>query len=195
MHVAQVQLGAFQTKLTLCANYEAYFGQGTKLTVLETGYNITAPSVKVLGPSNNECGKKTLVCVATDFYPDHVSVSWQVDGREQTVGVATDSRAERAGRYYRISSRLRVPERSWFMAGRRFTCIVRFYNGAKYIERHAEAFGIQGTAQGSRRDKYMTVAQTAKASYVVFIVKSCVYGGFVAILLWKHQKSTGKRSS
>lgn len=34
MHVAQVQLGAFQTKLTLCANYEAYFGQGTKLTVL-----------------------------------------------------------------------------------------------------------------------------------------------------------------
>lgn len=33
----------------------------------------------------------------------------------------------------------------------------------------------------------MTVAQTAKASYVVFIVKSCIYGGFVAILLWKHQ--------
>lgn len=33
----------------------------------------------------------------------------------------------------------------------------------------------------------MTVAQTAKASYVVFIVKSCMYGGFVAILLWKHQ--------
>lgn len=109
--------------------------------------------MKVLGPSNNECGKKTLVCVATDFYPDHVSVSWQVDGREQTVGVATDSRAERAGRYYRISSRLRVPERSWFTAGRRFTCIVRFYNGAKYIERHAEAFGIQGTSMSLTSEK------------------------------------------
>lgn len=101
--------------------------------------------MQVLGPSNNECRKKTLVCVAKDFYPDHVSVSWQVDGREQTVGVATDSRAERVGRYYRISSRLRVPAMSWFTAGRRFTCIVRFYNGTGYTNRTAEAFGIQGT--------------------------------------------------
>lgn len=43
------------------------------------------------------------------------------------------------------------------------------------------------TADEFSADKYLTVAQTAKASYVVFIVKSCIYGGFVAILLWKHQ--------
>lgn len=113
--------------------------------------------MKVLGPSNNECRKKTLVCVATDFYPDHVSVSWKVDGTEQTVGVATDSRAERAGRYYRISSRLRVPARSWFTAGRRFTCIVRFYNGTVYNDLTAEAVGIQGTFMSLKSENVVFV--------------------------------------
>lgn len=40
-------------------------------------------------------------------------------------------------------------------------------------------------------DKYLMVSQTAKASYTVFIVKSCIYGGFVAILLWKHHQVGG----
>lgn len=88
---------------------------------------------------------KTLVCVAEDFYPDHVSVLWQVDEREQTVGVATDGRAERVGGKYRISSRLRVNATSWFTAGRKFTCVVRFYNGSHYINLSDEALGVKGT--------------------------------------------------
>lgn len=83
------------------------------------------------------------MCVAKGFYPDHVSVSWQVDGKQQTVGVATDSRAERVGTKYRISSRLRVPATSWFTAGRTFTCTVRFFNGTQYTTRSAEALGVQ----------------------------------------------------
>uniref|UniRef100_A0A8D3C0L2 Ig-like domain-containing protein n=1 Tax=Scophthalmus maximus TaxID=52904 RepID=A0A8D3C0L2_SCOMX len=92
---------------------EAYFGGGTKLTVLE--YDVKPPVVKVLGPSSRECRnlkdnerRKTLLCVASDFYPDHVSVSWRVGGQEVSRGVATDNAALRQGENYKITSRLRV---------------------------------------------------------------------------------------
>uniref|UniRef100_A0A8D0ALV9 Ig-like domain-containing protein n=1 Tax=Sander lucioperca TaxID=283035 RepID=A0A8D0ALV9_SANLU len=61
---------------------------------------ITEPTVKVLPPSKKECqkdgaGKKTIVCVARGFYPDHVSVYWQVNLENVTDGVATDNAALR----------------------------------------------------------------------------------------------------
>uniref|UniRef100_A0A3Q2QHG4 Ig-like domain-containing protein n=1 Tax=Fundulus heteroclitus TaxID=8078 RepID=A0A3Q2QHG4_FUNHE len=97
---------------------EAYFGSGTRLTVL-AGKNITLPIVKIIQPSANECreqksqkGKrrKTLVCVASDFYPDHVSVFWELNKQSITDGVATDPAAkmDAATGNYTITSRLRV---------------------------------------------------------------------------------------
>uniref|UniRef100_A0A8C8A255 Ig-like domain-containing protein n=1 Tax=Oryzias sinensis TaxID=183150 RepID=A0A8C8A255_9TELE len=106
-------------------NYEpAYFGRGTKLTV-------TAPTrVKVLSPSEKECssGKKTLVCVASGFYPDHVSVSWMINGGAVSKGVATDSAATRQNRTYRITSRLTVFSEEW-TSNNLFVCSVSFFNG------------------------------------------------------------------
>uniref|UniRef100_A0A8D3BWN9 Ig-like domain-containing protein n=1 Tax=Scophthalmus maximus TaxID=52904 RepID=A0A8D3BWN9_SCOMX len=106
----------------LCAaslHSAAYFGGGTKLTVLE--YDVKPPVVKVLGPSSRECRnlkdnerRKTLLCVASDFYPDHVSVSWRVGGQEVSRGVATDNAALRQGENYKITSRLRVSAEDWF---------------------------------------------------------------------------------
>uniref|UniRef100_A0A8D3CFB0 Ig-like domain-containing protein n=1 Tax=Scophthalmus maximus TaxID=52904 RepID=A0A8D3CFB0_SCOMX len=109
---------------------EAYFGKGTKLTVLgksdllslsEPEYDVKPPVVKVLGPSSRECRnlkdnerRKTLLCVASDFYPDHVSVSWRVGGQEVSRGVATDNAALRQGENYKITSRLRVSAEDWF---------------------------------------------------------------------------------
>ncbi|KAF3845362.1 hypothetical protein F7725_008525 [Dissostichus mawsoni] len=111
--------------------------------------------------------RKTLVCVASGFYPDHVSVSWQVDPPAvSSSGVATDSSALRGDKTYRISSRLRVSASDWFTEGRKFTC-----------------------------RKYLKTTQAAKLSYVVFIVKSSVYGAGVAFLLWRLQGSAGKQNN
>uniref|UniRef100_A0A3P9JZR1 Ig-like domain-containing protein n=1 Tax=Oryzias latipes TaxID=8090 RepID=A0A3P9JZR1_ORYLA len=98
---------------------EAVFGRGTKLTVL-------APTrVKVLSPSEKECssGTKTLVCVASGFYPDHVSVSWMINEETVSKGVATDSAATRYGTSYRITSRLTVSSEEW-TSDIKFVCSV-----------------------------------------------------------------------
>uniref|UniRef100_A0A8D3B4R3 Ig-like domain-containing protein n=1 Tax=Scophthalmus maximus TaxID=52904 RepID=A0A8D3B4R3_SCOMX len=131
--------------------FPAYFGGGTKLTVLESNRAITPPRVKVLEPSAEECqsrgdkkNRKTLVCVASGFYPDVVSVSWRVDGREVAGGVATDTAARRQGRYYDLASSLRVPLTQWFTAGKNFSCTVSFYNGNETVDRSDWVRGIEG---------------------------------------------------
>ncbi|CAK6983851.1 M1-specific T cell receptor beta chain-like [Scomber scombrus] len=171
---------------------EAFFGKGTKLTVLETGLTITPPTVKVLPPSKKECRnqkdtnqrKKTLVCVASGFYPDHVSVEWKLGGENITNGVATDNAALRNQTTYSITSRLRVPAEEWFNPDNEFTCIVKFYNGT-----HNEPF--YGKIQGEK-EKYLKATQRLKLSYGVFIAKSCVYGAFVVFLVWKLQGKHNK---
>uniref|UniRef100_A0A3B5K1J6 Ig-like domain-containing protein n=1 Tax=Takifugu rubripes TaxID=31033 RepID=A0A3B5K1J6_TAKRU len=115
-----------------CDNYDpAIFGSGTRVTVLEPGLSVTGPTVTLLPPSSRECRnqkhqkrKKTIVCVASGFYPDHVSVSWEVNGQKVTDGVATDGAALRPeGRFYRISSRLRVSAEDWFRPDSDFTSL------------------------------------------------------------------------
>uniref|UniRef100_A0A8C3A7H2 Ig-like domain-containing protein n=1 Tax=Cyclopterus lumpus TaxID=8103 RepID=A0A8C3A7H2_CYCLU len=133
-----------------CANYEAYFGQGTKLTVLEPGHEVTGPTVKVLRPSPKECQnqgdqKKTIVCVASGFYPDHVGVLWKVDGVEVTTGVATDTAALRVDKSYRITSRLRVSAKDWFTDDKEFTCSVSFFNGMHTEIYSRSILGEKGT--------------------------------------------------
>ncbi|XP_050925337.1 M1-specific T cell receptor beta chain [Lates calcarifer] len=180
-------------------NYNpAYFGSGTKLTVLER--NITQPTVTVFKPSLHECEnknekgtgvtkKKTLLCVASGFYPDHVSVSWKVDGKKVDKNVSTDSAAQLDGDFYRITSRLRVPAKDWHNPKKYFQCIVSFFNGNE--TKHFEG-SIKGEADPVKRAKYLKITQSAKLSYSVFIVKSCIYGAFVVFLVWRLQGSAGK---
>ncbi|XP_059209646.1 M1-specific T cell receptor beta chain-like [Centropristis striata] len=178
---------------------EAYFGKGTKLTVLETGINITAPTVKVLRPSCNEyrnqkdnTTKKTIVCVASGFYPDHVTVQWKDNKGPKTSGVATDSAALRGDNgFYTITSRLRVPGTEWFKPGSNFTCTVSFYNGTHTEDFAKSIRGEDGNAM--TRGKYLKRTQIAKLSYGVLIVKSCIYGVFVVFLVWKLQSSSRKQ--
>nr|XP_046269351.1 uncharacterized protein LOC124072176 [Scatophagus argus] len=192
--VSQPDLGGLQCD----TGGEAHFGKGTKLTVLESGRQAKPPTVNVLPPSLNECRnkkdserRKTLVCVASEFYPDHVSVFWQIDGDNVTEGVATDDAALRpeGDGYYKITSRLRVSAKSWFTPTREFKCLVQFYNGKDYEIYEDSINGVEAPAKGNAitREKYLRVTQTAKLSYAVFIVKSSIYGAFVAFLVWKLQ--------
>uniref|UniRef100_A0A3P8SAZ3 Ig-like domain-containing protein n=1 Tax=Amphiprion percula TaxID=161767 RepID=A0A3P8SAZ3_AMPPE len=167
----------------------------------ETDLEVTPPTnVKILPPSPNECRnqkdkkrKKTLVCVASGFYPDHVEVLWKSNGKEAKDGVATDSAAKRVDKFYRITSRLRVPAEDYNTASNTFTCIVSFFDGEKKILREASINGTQGKTEGGMtREKYLRLTQSAKLSYTVVIVKSCFYGVFVGVLVWKLQGSARK---
>uniref|UniRef100_A0A8C8S3L3 Ig-like domain-containing protein n=1 Tax=Pelusios castaneus TaxID=367368 RepID=A0A8C8S3L3_9SAUR len=76
-----------------CASsLDTYFGTGTKLTVLGKE-KIKNPNVALFPPSKKEIKDKkkaTLVCLATDFFPDHIKLVWRVNGKETSDGVKTD---------------------------------------------------------------------------------------------------------
>lgn len=120
----------------------------------EPGLNVTKPKVKVLRPSARECGnpkdkaRKTIVCVASGFYPDHVGILWNIDGQNVTDRrVATDNAALRVDQYYRITSRLSVPAEEWFTEGKNFTCIVSFFNGKNTESYQSSTIGEKGNSE------------------------------------------------
>uniref|UniRef100_A0A3P9JZC4 Ig-like domain-containing protein n=1 Tax=Oryzias latipes TaxID=8090 RepID=A0A3P9JZC4_ORYLA len=197
--VASKPVGFCKRDLAVCSgSYQAYFGEGTRLTVLEPGINVTAPTrVKVLSPSEKECssGTKTLVCVASGFYPDHVSVSWMINEETVSKGVATDSAATRYGTSYRITSRLTVSSEEW-TSDIKFVCSVSFFNGTTTTYYNdsitGEAKKIPSGTELSR-DKYLRITQSAKLSYIIFIVKSCIYGAFIWFVAWKLQSLAEKK--
>uniref|UniRef100_A0A3Q1C9B0 Ig-like domain-containing protein n=1 Tax=Amphiprion ocellaris TaxID=80972 RepID=A0A3Q1C9B0_AMPOC len=149
-----------------------YCAARTKLTVLDRP--VTPPKVKILQPSQQECRnqkekqrKKTLVCVASGFYPDHVTVSWKINDEDYSSGVATDSAAQEIEGSYRITSRFKVNAALWENQENSFMCIVSFFDGETTTNHTATLHGVQG--------EYLKVTQSAKLSYVVVIVKSSCF--------------------
>lgn len=101
----------------------------------------------MLKPSAKECRnkKKTLVCVASKFYPDHVSVYWKIDGDNHTDGVVTDNNAlKKDDGSYTITSRLRVAAEDWYSPDKKFTCIVSFYDGKETKDYSDSIYGVEG---------------------------------------------------
>ncbi|XP_027856841.1 uncharacterized protein LOC114134413 [Xiphophorus couchianus] len=197
---AEVVLGTDGAHCDSGSGAEAYFGAGTKLTVLDKT-PVTPPTVKVLPPSEKECKdkkgkkKKTLVCVASGFYPDHVSVSWKRNNLEIIDGVSTDAAAtKKDGDYYKITSRLMVPIRDWLKPNIEFKCIVSFFNGTANIERDYIIITNAADNPGMTRENYIKISQNAKLSYSLLIVKSCLYAALVCLLVWKLQGKRGKQT-
>ncbi|XP_053700599.1 T cell receptor beta chain MC.7.G5-like [Synchiropus splendidus] len=154
-------------------------------------HDTSEPQVQIFTPAEKECQassqrkawKKTLVCVASGFYPDHVEVTWDIDGTRATRNVATDSLAQReeGSHKYRITSRLMVEAQTWARAGIKYTCTVSFYNGTRrrVTQENPSPNNVPNTV------RFQRLSQGAKLSYVTLIVKSAVYGAFVVLLLWK----------
>ncbi|XP_034531368.1 uncharacterized protein LOC117806520 [Notolabrus celidotus] len=178
---------------SLCSYTEAYFGAGTKLTVLDEDRNITEPKVTLFPPSKKECGgktdqkKKTIVCVASEYYPDHIVFSWFLNDEEINGRMVINSSAVKEDETYSISSRLRVTAEEWHSPENNFTCKVSFWGEEGWLNQTASVNGEEDTAKKGvpTREKYLKVTQSAKLCYTVLIVKSCIYGGFVALLLLK----------
>nr|7SG1_E Chain E, T-cell receptor, xpa5, beta chain [Homo sapiens]7SG1_J Chain J, T-cell receptor, xpa5, beta chain [Homo sapiens] len=114
---------------------ELFFGEGSRLTVLEDLKNVFPPEVAVFEPSEAEIShtqKATLVCLATGFFPDHVELSWWVNGKEVHSGVCTDPQPLKEqpalnDSRYALSSRLRVSATFWQNPRNHFRCQVQFY--------------------------------------------------------------------
>nr|AIW06042.1 T cell receptor beta [Andrias davidianus] len=162
-----------------------YFGSGTKVSVIEDGITETTPNVVLFDPSPqeiNEKGKATLVCLANRFYPDHVTLSWSVNGVERTAGVKTDdSPTSGDASLYFLSSRLRLSKKEWFRPQNTFRCTVHFH--PKNVDISKETKGREDC--GVTPDSYRKSANTAKFTYLLLIAKSAFYGLFVTLLVWK----------
>lgn len=93
---------------------------------------VTPPKVSLFDPSEAEITDKqkaTLVCLARGFFPDHVELTWWVNGKKIDSGVSTDPEAsqESNGITYCLSSRLRISASFWHNPRNHFRCQVQFY--------------------------------------------------------------------
>lgn len=91
---------------------------------------IISPAVAIFSPSKQEIQQKskaTLVCLASGFYPDHLTLVWKVNGVKRTEGVGTDESSTKNGSTYSLTSRLRMPAWEWFNPLNRFECVASFF--------------------------------------------------------------------
>ncbi|NWV60136.1 TRBC2 protein, partial [Malurus elegans] len=91
---------------------------------------IIPPALAIFSPSKQELQEKskaTLVCLASGFYPDHLTLGWMVNGVKRSEGVGTDESSTRNGSTYSLTSRLRIPAWEWFNPLNHFDCVASFF--------------------------------------------------------------------
>nr|ANJ04691.1 anti-HPV16 E6 29-38 T-cell receptor [synthetic construct] len=174
-----------------------YFGPGTRLTVLEDLRNVTPPKVSLFEPSKAEIANKqkaTLVCLARGFFPDHVELSWWVNGKEVHSGVSTDPQAYKESNYsYCLSSRLRVSATFWHNPRNHFRCQVQFHGlseedkwpegSPKPVTQNisAEAWGRADC--GITSASYQQGVLSATILYEILLGKATLYAVLVSTLV------------
>uniref|UniRef100_G3TUP0 Ig-like domain-containing protein n=1 Tax=Loxodonta africana TaxID=9785 RepID=G3TUP0_LOXAF len=198
--------GIYLCRLQCCAtNEKLFFGNGTKLSVLDDLSKVTPPKVAVFEPSEAEISrtqKATLVCLATNFYPDHVELSWWVNGKEARSGVSTDPQPQKgctgvSDSTYCMSSLLRVSAAFWHNPRNHFRCQVQFYglsaededqwdeenNGPLPVTQNisAEAWGHADC--GLTSVSYQQGVLSATVLYEVLLGKAALYAVLVSALV------------
>uniref|UniRef100_A0A803WD41 Ig-like domain-containing protein n=1 Tax=Ficedula albicollis TaxID=59894 RepID=A0A803WD41_FICAL len=146
---------------------------------------IIPPAVAIFSPSKQEIQQKskaTLVCLASGFYPDHLTLLWRVNGVKRTEGVGTDESSTQNGSTYSLTSRLRMPAWEWFNPLNRFECVANFFqNGttqsiSKFIQ------GDAGCAL--TEESYLRYGNSLKLTYLILCGKALVYAVLVSGLVW-----------
>lgn len=193
--------GVCHTLAVLWNNQAQHFGDGTRLSVLEDLQKVTPPTVTVFEPSEAEISrtqKATLVCLATGFYPDHVELSWWVNGKEVTSGFSTDpqpykERPSENDSSYCLSSRLRVSASFWHNPRNHFRCQVQFYGLGdddewKYDRVKPITQNISAEAWGRADCGFTSVSYhqgvlSATILYEILLGKATLYAVLVSILV------------
>ncbi|XP_061465989.1 T cell receptor beta chain MC.7.G5-like [Rhineura floridana] len=161
------------------------FGKGTRLTVLETGQVTRPPRVTIFAPASQELQEKqkaTIVCLATDFFPDHVTLSWAVNDEERTAGVKTEEPVlDSDTKTYSLISRLRITQNEWHNSDNTFLCRVEFYNETGPSDYDDGIYGVDcdGSDITKVLEPYLREANIGKLVYIILIFKSTLYGMFV----------------
>ncbi|XP_064500812.1 M1-specific T cell receptor beta chain-like [Pseudopipra pipra] len=162
------------------------FGDGTKLTVIEKNKEIIPPSVAIFSPSKQEIQQKnkaTLVCLASGFYPDHLTLVWMVNDVKRTKGVGTDEFSTQNGSTYSLTSRLRIPAWEWFNPFNHFECVANFFQNGKEESIHKVISGDAGCAV--TEDSYLRYGNSVKLTYLILCGKALIYAVLVSSLLWR----------
>uniref|UniRef100_A0A8C6RU59 Ig-like domain-containing protein n=1 Tax=Nannospalax galili TaxID=1026970 RepID=A0A8C6RU59_NANGA len=158
---------------------------------------VSPPEVTVFEPSEAEIAEKvkaTLVCLARGFYPDHVELSWWVNGKEVHSGVSTDTQPYKESNNitYCLSSRLRVSASFWHNPRNHFRCQVQFYglsedevwtqSSPKPVSQNvsAEAWGRAGEWVS-----YQQGVLSATILYEILLGKAILYAVLVSALVLK----------
>nr|AAP37958.1 T-cell receptor beta chain [Rattus norvegicus] len=191
-----------QTSVYFCASSDSgnvlYFGEGSRLLVVEDLKTVTPPKVSLFEPSEAEIADKqkaTLVCLARGFFPDHVELSWWVNGKEIRNGVSTDPQAYKESNNitYCLSSRLRVSATFWHNPRNHFRCQVQFYglteednwseDSPKPVTQNisAEAWGRADC--GITSASYQQGVLSATILYEILIGKATLYAVLVSTLV------------
>uniref|UniRef100_A0A8C0L8D7 Ig-like domain-containing protein n=1 Tax=Canis lupus dingo TaxID=286419 RepID=A0A8C0L8D7_CANLU len=162
---------------------------------------VTPPTVTVFEPSEAEISrtqKATLVCLATGFYPDHVELSWWVNGKEVTSGFSTDpqpykERPSENDSSYCLSSRLRVSASFWHNPRNHFRCQVQFYGLGdddewKYDRVKPITQNISAEAWGRADCGFTSVSYhqgvlSATILYEILLGKATLYAVLVSVLV------------
>ncbi|ELK13776.1 T-cell receptor beta chain T17T-22 [Pteropus alecto] len=172
-----------------------YFGSGTRLTVLDDLSKVNPPKVTVFEPSKAEIArtqKATLVCLATGFYPDHVELSWWVNGKKVQSGVSTDPQAykeqpSQSDSRYRLSSRLRVSATFWHNPRNRFRCQVEFHGISDEDARSpGDSERVTQNVSAETRGKAESYQQgllSATILYEILLGKATLYAVLVSALV------------
>nr|UYS90858.1 TRBV9 [Sphenodon punctatus] len=175
------------------SGYEQTFGAGTKLTVLESEDDISPPTVTIFDPSAQELQEKqkvTIVCLVTDFYPDHVNLTWSVDGDERTKGVKTkEPDLDEAAKKFSLISRLRITRKEWEKT-KEIQCNVYF---------DPDKRNYTGTIRGqvcdgsdALKEPYLRSNNLGKLIYILLIFKSTLYGAFITGLMLRKKSMKEK---